>query len=146
MDSPENRDSQPKKPRKSFSIPRRSAGGVSAVASPSSLSATPVATAWRPGAAAPSATPVATTGGPGAAAPSTGGGTSGQPDPSVFWAGMSLDGSSLRISECTKVSRLLATADQGDVFIVCVKSLIVGLYRNCYENYALRNLGLQVMS
>ncbi|CAN6229026.1 unnamed protein product [Urochloa humidicola] len=116
MDSSENRDSQPKKPRKPFSIPTRSAGGVPAVASPSSLSATPVATAGVPGAAAPSATPVATAGGPGAAAPSatpvatasspgtaapsTGGGTSGQPDPSVFWAGMSLDGSSLRSFEC----------------------------------------------
>ncbi|CAO2144480.1 unnamed protein product [Urochloa humidicola] len=100
MDSSENRDSQPKKPRKPFSIPTRSAGGVPAVASPSSLSATPVATAGGPGAAAPSATPVATAGSPGTAAPSTGGGTSGQPDPSVFWAGMSLDGSSLRSFEC----------------------------------------------
>ncbi|CAN6168007.1 unnamed protein product [Urochloa humidicola] len=100
MDSSENRDSQPKKSRKPFLIPRRSAGGVLAVASPNSLSATPVATAGGPGAAAPSATPVATAGGPGAAAPSTSGGTSGQPDPSVFWAGMSLDGSSLHSSEC----------------------------------------------
>ncbi|CAO2035933.1 unnamed protein product [Urochloa humidicola] len=100
MDSSENRDSQPKKPRKPFSIPTRSAGGVPAVASPSSLSATPVATAGGPGAAAPSATPMATASSPGTAAPSTGGGTSGQPDPSVFWAGMSLDGSSLRSFEC----------------------------------------------
>ncbi|CAO2193615.1 unnamed protein product [Urochloa humidicola] len=99
MNSSENRDSQPKKPRKPFLIPRRSAGGVPAVASPSSLSATPVATAEGPGAAAPSTTPVVTASGPGAAAPSTGGGTSGQPDPSVFWARMSLDGSSLRSSE-----------------------------------------------
>ncbi|CAN6211985.1 unnamed protein product [Urochloa humidicola] len=77
MDSSENRGSQPKKPRKPFSVPRRSAGAP-AVASPSCLSAASGATA----------------GGPGAAAAGTGGGTSGHPDPSAFLAGISLGGSS----------------------------------------------------
>ncbi|CAL4984562.1 unnamed protein product [Urochloa decumbens] len=77
MDSSENRGSQPKKPRKPFSVPRRSAGAP-AVASSSCLSAASGATA----------------GGPGAAAAGRGGGTSGHPDPSAFLAGISLGGSS----------------------------------------------------
>ncbi|CAN6327382.1 unnamed protein product [Urochloa humidicola] len=75
MDSSENRGSQPKKPRKPFSIPRRSAG-THVVAPPSCLSAAFGATAS----------------GPGAAGPGTSRGTSGHPDP--FWVGMSLGGSS----------------------------------------------------